>query len=341
MIKKTIRLGAALAALFMMSALSGAAVAADYPTMTIKFGDIVTHNFGYYHGMVAFKKAIEEKTGGRIKVDIFTDGALGTTRDVIDGVRLGTIQMSSAANANTQSLAPEHGIFDLPYLFTSRAAWRKVAYGPLGEQIGATIQPQGLKFLGWVNGGGRGIMSKKPITSPADLVGLKVRVLPDPLMLDIIKSMGGQPVAIDPGAIYTGLQQGVVNAVDCNVEIAASYSLAEVAKYYTETQDMMPPGEVLANLAWWNGLNKDTQTLIATLITTVYRPASDAFFADIDPTASVAEQTKQAHIITDKGVIMVKPDLAAFRKATRPVFDKYKAKFGAELVDKVIKAAGE
>ncbi len=341
MIDKLIRLGAALVGLLLMGALSAGSQAADYPTMTIKFGDIVTHNFGYYHGMVAFKQAIEEQTGGKIKVDIFTDGALGTTNDVLDGVRLGTIQMSSAANANTQSLAPEHGIFDLPYLFTSRTAWRKVAYGPLGEQIGATIEPQGLKFLGWVNGGGRGIMSKKPITSPADLVGLKVRVLPDPLMLDIIRSMGGQPVAIDPGAIYTGLQQGVVDAVDCNVEIAATYSLAEVAKYYTETLDVMPPGEVLANLAWWNGLNKDTQTLIATLITTVYRPASDAWFADIDPAAPLAQQAREAHVITDKGVTMVAPDLAAFRKATQPAFDKYKAKFGADLVDQIVKAAAE
>jgi TRAP-type C4-dicarboxylate transport system substrate-binding protein len=249
--------------------------------------------------------------------------------------------MSSAANANTQNLAPLHGVFDLPFLFSNFTEWRKIAYGPIGEEIGASIEPQGLKFLAWVNGGGRGIMSKKPITSPADLLGLKVRVLPDPLMLDTIKSMGGQPVAIDPGAIYTALQQGIVDAVDCNVEIAAAYSLPEVAKYFTETQDMIPPGEVLANLAWWNGLNKDTQALIMDLVVNVYRPASDAEWSDVEPTAPLADQTKAAHAITDKGVTMVQPDLAAFRKATQPVFDRYRAKFGADLIDRILKAAKE
>lgn len=318
-----------------------AASAQEYPDMTIKFGDVVTRTFAYYQGIEAFKKELAEKSKGKIKVEIFTDGALGNFKDILQATKNGTIQMSDSAVPITQSVAPLHAIFDLPYLFKTRESWKKVAYGPIGEEIGKTIEPQGMTFLGFMNGGGRGLLSRKPIKTPEDMKGLKVRVLPDPLIRDAFIAMGAQPVSTDPAEMYTALQQGVVDALDLTVELAITYHLNEVGKYYTETKQIMPPALVLANTAWWKGLNTDTQTLIQNAVTNTLRPVSDSHVADIDPRAPLETEKEQGAALVKAGVTIVKPDIDAFAKATAEVREKYRQKFGPELVDKIIKAQDE
>jgi tripartite ATP-independent transporter DctP family solute receptor len=327
-----------LTAFAMAMAASVAAQAQNYPDMTIKFGDVVNHNFAYYQGIVAFKKELADKSKGKIKVEIFTDGALGNFKDVLQATRNGTIQMSDQASPVTQSVAPLHAVFDLPFLFKSRESWKKVAYGPLGDEIGKTIESQGVKFLGWANGGGRGMLSRKPLKSPDDLKGLKVRVLPDPLIRDAFIALGAQPVTTDPAEMYTALQQGVVDALDLTVELATAYHLNEVGKYYTETKQILPAAMVLANMTWWNSLNKDTQDLIQNAVVNYFRPVSDSHVADIVPTDSLEKQKEQGSALTKVGVTIVKPDIAAFVKATAEVREKYRQELGAAMIDKIIKA---
>jgi len=316
------------------------ALAADYPAMTIKFGDVINRNFGYYHGMVAFKDEIEKRTGGKIKVEILTDGKLGSAKDVLEAVQLGAVQMAMNAGSYTQNIVPEHGIWDLPFLFKDRDAWRKLAYGPLGEEIGSKIQSRGLKFLTWCSAGGRGILSKKPIAAPADFVGQKIREQPDPVLVDFVKSMNGQPVVMNLPDVYTSLQQGILDGADVSVELVTAFKFYETAKYYTEIKHIITPGLVVANLAWWQGLDKNTQALIAELITTTFRKANDTWFAEVDPAAPLETQRAQAKVLTEKGITLVKPDLAALKKASMPVFEKQKAKIGKDLVDRVIVLVG-
>jgi tripartite ATP-independent transporter DctP family solute receptor len=320
--------------------LSGPALADDakYPEMTIKIGDVVNHNFAYYQGLVALQRDLAEKTGGRIKVDILTDGTLGNFKDVLQATQTGIIQMADQATPITQSMAPVHAVFDVPFLFKDRESWKKVAYGPIGDEIGKAIEAQGFKFLGFANGGGRGLLSKKPIASPDDLKGTKVRVLPDPLITDAFEAMGAQPVVTDPAEMYTALQQGVVDALDTTVELVQSYHLNEVGKFYTETKQIMPAALIIANKAWWDGLNKDTQDLIQASVTNVFRPASDAHVVDIVPTDSQEQQAQQGKALTDLGVTIVKPDVDAFRQATEKVREKYTQKLGADLVKRIVDA---
>jgi len=314
------------------------AKAQNYPDMTIKFGDVVSHNFAYYQGILAFQKRLAEKSNGKIKVQIFTDGALGNFNDVLQATRNGTIQMSDQATPVTQSVAPLHAVFDLPFLFKDRESWKKVAYGPIGDEIGKTIESQGVKFLGFANGGGRGLLSRKPIKTPEDLKGAKVRVLPDPLIRDAFIALGAQPVTTDPKEMYTALQQGVVDALDLTVELAISYHLNEVGKYYTETKQIMPAALVIANMAWWNGLNRETQDLIQSSVIDYFRPGSDSHVADIVPSDSLEKQKEQGAALAQIGVTIVKPEIDAFVKATVAVREKYRQQLGPDMIDKIIKA---
>jgi tripartite ATP-independent transporter DctP family solute receptor len=318
----------------------GAPVAAEYPNMTIRFGDVGNRNFGYYQGMVAFKDEVESKSGGRIKVEIITDLKLGTAKDVLDAVQLGTVQMTVNTAAYTQNLIPEHGVFNLPYLFKDRAVWEKFAYGPTGIELGNKLEARGLKFLTWCSAGGRGILSKKPLATPEDFKGQKVRSMPDPAIIDTLKAINGQPVVMNLPEVYTAMQQGILDAADLSIELILAFKIQETAKFYTETLHIMTPGMVVANMAWWKRQNQETQDLIESAIKTKYIPANDKFWIALDPASTLEAQTAAAKPLADKGVTIVKADLPALRKATAPIVEQYKAKIGKDYVEKVMKEVG-
>ena len=312
--------------------------AQDYPAMTIKFGDLLNRNFGYYQGIAAFKEDVEKRSGGKIKVDIITDNKMGTPKDALESLQLGAVQMAINTPAYTQGSVKEHMIWALPYMFKDRDTWQKFAYGPMGKELGDKIEPFGIKFLSWCSAGGRGFISKKPLATPADFSGLKIRSIPDPVVVDIIKSFSGQPVVMNIQEVYTSLQQGVLDGAELSIELATAFKFHEVAKYYTETAHNGTPGMVLANLAWWNKQPKAVQDLLEQAIQTSYRKANDEFYAAVDPRNNVQQQTVAAKILTDKSVTMVKPDLAAFKKSSAPVIEQFKGKIGKDYVERVLKA---
>jgi tripartite ATP-independent transporter DctP family solute receptor len=314
------------------------ASAAEYPQMTIKFADIINRNFGYYQGMLAFKSEIEKRSAGRIKLDLLSDGALGSPKDALEALQLGVVQMAMNAASYTQTVVPEHRVWDMPFLFKNREAWRRIAYGPIGKEIGDKLEPHGLKFLTWNSAGGRGILSKKPIAAPADFVGQKTREQPSPVLVDILKSFGAQPVVMNLGDVYTSLSQGVIDSADVSIELVTSYKFYEVAKYYTEIQHIMTPGLVMANLAWWRGLDKQTQDLIVEVVTTTFRETTDSWFVNVDPSTPVDDQRAAAKALVAAGVTMVKPNLEALRAASADVTEKYQGAVGADLLARVRQA---
>lgn len=317
---------------------AGSLHAAEYPDMTIRFGDVANKSFGYYQGMVAFKNEVESKSGGHIKVEIITDLKLGTAKDVLDAVQFGTVQMAINTAAYTQNLIPEHGIFNLPYLFKDRATWKKFSYGPMGQALGDKLETRGLKFITWCSAGGRGILSKRPLGSPKDFKGQKVRAMPDPAILDTLKAINGQPVVMNLPEVYTAMQQGILDAADVSIELVLAFKLYETAKYYTETLHIMTPGMVVANLPWWKKQNKETQDLITKAIKVNYIEANDKFWVAVNPADPIEKQRADAKPLVDKGVTLVAADLPALKKATAPIVEKYKDKIGRAYVEQVMKA---
>jgi len=321
--------------------LAGSAVrAAEYPEMTIKFGDIINRNFGYYQGMLAFKAEVEKQSGGRIKVELLSDGKLGSPKDALEAVQLGAVQMAMNAGSYTQNLVPEHGIWDLPFLFKDRQAWRVMAYGPLGREIGDRIESHGLKFLTWCSAGGRGILSKKPVAGAGDFAGQKIREQPDPVLVDLVKGWSGQPVVMNLGEVYTSLQQGILDGADVSIELVTAFKFHETARYYTEIQHIITPGLVVANLPWWKRLGRDTQELIEKVITTTFRETNDRWFVDVDPSWPQERQREAMKLLSERGVTIVKADIAGLKKSSLAVFESQKQKIGRDLVERVAKAVG-
>jgi TRAP-type C4-dicarboxylate transport system substrate-binding protein len=140
--------------------------------------------------------------------------------------------------------------------------------------------------------------------------------------------------------VYTSLQQGVLDGSELSIELVTAFKFNEVAKYYTETAHNGTPGMVLTNLAWWNKQPKIVQDLIEDVIQKNYRKTNDEFYANVDPFSTQQQQTLAAKVLTEKGVTMVKPDIVAFKKASSPVIDQFKAKIGKDYVESVLKAVG-
>ena len=311
------------------------AQAQDYPKMTIRFADIINRNFGYYQGMAAFKKEVEERSGGNITVDLISDGLLGGPKDVMEAAQFGAVEMAMGAASYTENLVPEHGIWNIPFVFANRDAWRKFAYSDLGQEVGETINSHGVKFLTWASAGGRGILAKKPIATPADLKGLKVRQQPTAVLVAALEAWGAQPVVMNLGDVYTSLEQGVLDAADLSVELVSSYDFDNTAKYYTELQHNMTAALVVANQAWWDGVDENTRQLLTEVITTTFRDVNDNWYTNIDVLAPIETQREQAKKFVDRGVTLVDPDRDAFREAASALIEQYTQKVGPDLVKKV------
>ncbi len=328
------------ASLGLSAAIPSAVRAQDYPTMTIKFGDLLNRNFGYYQGILAFKNEVEQRTGGRIKIDIITDNKMGTPKDALEALQLGAVQLAMNTPAYTQGTVKEHMIWALPYLIRDRATWRQFAYGPAGKELGDRVEAHGLKFLTWCSAGGRGFVSKKPLAGPADFKGQKIRAIPDPIVVEMIKSFGGQPVVMNIQEVYTGLQQGVLDGAELSIELVTAFKFTEVAKFYTESQHAYTPGMAMANLGWWKKQPKHVTDLFEEVLQSSFRKANDEWFVSVDPNAPAAEQAATAKILTDRGVTMVKADTAALRQASASVIEQFRGRIGADYLAQVMKAVG-
>jgi tripartite ATP-independent transporter DctP family solute receptor len=214
---------------------------------------------------VVFKNLVEAETGGKIQVKVFPAGQLGAERELIEATKLGTIQMC-AVSAAIAGYYKEAQVLDIPYLFPSApVAWR-VMDGPFGKEMAADIlKKTGMRVLAYGETGFRNFTtSTKLIKSPADMKGLKFRVMESPVYITLVKSLGGSPTPIAWSETYTALQQKVVDGQENPVSVILSNKLYEVQKYITLDQHTYGVDFILINEKFFQSLPKETQNILKT-----------------------------------------------------------------------------
>jgi len=262
---------------------------------------------------------INKATGGQDSLKVFSNSALGSEADTIDQVRIGAIDMVWANGTLFNAIVPESVIPSLPFLFRDVDHFRKVMYGPEGQKILDAFSSRGMVALAFYESGARSIYAKKPIHSPADMKGLKVRVQPSDLMVDEIKAMGGTPTPMPFAEVYTGLKTGLVDAAENNVSSYAETKHYEVAPIYSETQHAMTPEVLVFSKKIWDTLSPQEQAAIK-------KSAADSV-----PYYVKLWTAHEAAAMNDvvKGGVTVVPasqiDRAAFVKAMQPVWAKYES----------------
>jgi tripartite ATP-independent transporter DctP family solute receptor len=306
--------------------LAGAAVASA--GQTLKLAHAVGTQDPYQYGAERFKEIVERESGGRLSVQIFPAAQLGNEREIIEGVKLGTIEVGLVASAPLAGFSSAFLLFDLPFLFKDAAHARRVLDGLVGERVARTLEPQGIKVLAFNESGFRMMFnSKRPVTAPEDLKGLKFRVMENPVYVSLFKALGSSAVPIPFGEVYSSLQTGVVDGAEIPVNVIYANKFHEQAKHMALTRHTYTPTPFIANLGLVQSLPAEDQRLLQRAA----REAAAAQRALIDrKTAEYIELLKK------DGVRVTEVDTTAFRARAMPVYKEFEGKIGKELIEAVL-----
>ena len=289
-----------------------------------------THPAGYptVAAVESMGKKLETATQGRIRIQTFPGAVLGQEKEAVEQVQLGAIQMARISLGVIGPVVPEVDVFNMPFVFRDVNHMRAVIDGPIGQELldKVSASPARLIGLGWMDGGARSLYTKKPVRTPADLKGQKVRMMGNPLFVDTMNAMGGNGIAMAYGEVFTSLQTGVIDGAENN---PPSYFTANhyntPAKYYTQTNHLIIPEILVMSKVAWDKLSAADQALVRKLA----REAQMEQRALWDK--SVADYTAK---LKAAGVEFINIDNKPFYDATEPVRQKYGAKH-ADLMKRI------
>ena len=269
-------------------------------------------------------KKLEKETNGRISIQMYHSMQLGGEKEMIEQAQVGALQIARVSVGTLGPVVDDLNVFNMPFIFRDEAHMRKVIDGPIGEELLAkvTASPARLVALGWMDAGTRNVYSDKPVTKPADLKGMKIRMMGNPIFVETMNAMGGNGVAMGFNELYSAMQTGVVDGAENNEPTVLAQNHYQVAKIYSLTGHLIIPEMFVFSKVSWDKLAKDDQALLKKVSREAQMEQRGLWD---DKTAKATEELKA------KGVQFVPADKDAFFKATQPVRDKYGAKYSALL----------
>ncbi|WP_293696453.1 TRAP transporter substrate-binding protein [uncultured Agrococcus sp.] len=235
----------------------------DGDSITIQFGNVIspgdTQNVAYE----MFAELVNERSDGRITVEIYPDSQLGGENEMIEAVQAGQIQMTAPSVGVLANFDDSLTVFDFPFIFEDAETAYQVLDSELGDDILAGLEGSGLQALGWGENGFRNLaMTSGSVTSPSEMQGVKLRTMEVPLHIAFWESIGAAPTPMAFPEVYTALQQGVVDGVENPYELLHSANFTEPANYLTELRWIYDPEIILISESFLSGLSEEDQQII-------------------------------------------------------------------------------
>ncbi|NKB77221.1 MAG: DctP family TRAP transporter solute-binding subunit [Gammaproteobacteria bacterium] len=216
------------------------------------------------HGMEQFAAEVADKTEGRITSKIFHGGVLGSQPDAIEQLRLGALDFGVFSLGPMGQAVPETNVVSLPFIFKGIDQMYTLMDGEAGAAIGAGLEKKGIVALGWYDAGARSFYnSQKPINTPADVTGLKVRVMNNDLFVGMVESLGGNATPMAFAEVFQSIKTGVVDGAENNPPSYESTNHYEVAKYYSISEHLIIPECLCMSKKTWDGLSEADQKIVA------------------------------------------------------------------------------
>lgn len=284
----------------------------------------------------AFKKMVEERTDGAIRVDIYPAAQLGDARTIVEGVQMGTIEMADIENGPMGRFVPEAMLWDLPFIFRDIDHAHTVLDGDVGRFVQKKYDDVGIRHLAYNDGGFRYFTNNvRPITNMDDLKGLKIRVMESKVMIDTINAFGASAVPMAFGELYTALQQGVVDGQENPMNLIYSQRFYEVQKYLSLSGHFYYPRQYITNLNWFNNLSEEHQKIIA-------EAAKEA--CDIQREELAKYEIEMRKVLEEKGMEINEVEKTKFLEtAQQNIYPAYyetlgsgDEEYGKELVERVV-----
>ncbi len=288
--------------------------------MVLRYAENQPQNYPTTQAAYEFAKIVEEKTGGRIKVEVYYGAQLGDEKSVIEQMQFGAIDFTRVSLSPLAEFNKALNVLQLPYLYRDSDHMWKVLEGPIGDDFLASMTSNNLIGLSWFDAGARNFYnSVRPVTALADMKGLKIRVQESQQMMDMVAALGASPTPMSYGEVYSGLQTGVIDGAENNWPSYESTSHYEVAKYFVLDEHTRVPEMQMVSAITWNKLSAEDQVII--------RDAAEQS-AKIERELWAAEEKTAEDKVKAGGSVVT--DLAAgekqkFQDAMAPLYTKYGA----------------
>ncbi len=302
----------------LLACVFGGAMLATSPLMaaeTLKLSHNQDRTHPVHKAMELMAKRTAELSGGNLKIRIYPNAELGNQRESLELVQNGSLAMAKSNAAELEAFAKAYGAYNMPYLFKDRDHFYKAMQSDVGREILASSKDKGFLGLTYYDAGARSFYAKKPINSPADLKGLKVRVQPSPSALAMVTALGGSPTPLAYGELYTALQQGLIDAAENNLTALTLSRHGEVAKFYSEDEHTMIPDVLVISSKVWDKLSEKDRAAI--------QKAADESMLEMKKLWAESEKEERAKA-EKMGVTFVQPDKGPFRDAVKGMYDDLK-----------------
>ncbi|MGD9569453.1 MAG: DctP family TRAP transporter solute-binding subunit [Sedimentibacter sp.] len=329
-VKKIISIIMVLCVIFVLSGCSegssnAPAEDASNEELVFKFGHVLAPDHPYNLGAEKFKEILEANAPQPVRVEVFHSSQLGSERDLTEGLQLGTVDLALVPGT-IASFEPKMKLFSLPFLFNDEEHAHKVLDGEVGSEIAADLPSKGLRLLAyWENGFRNVTNSKKPINTPDDLKGLKIRVPEDKIYVETFTAWGSNPVTMSFGELYTALQQKTIDAQENPLAIIYTNKFNEIQGYLSLTKHIYGTAPLLISEITWNKLSPEMQSAIQ----------------------SAAEQARdyERQLLAEKNATYLKEleaagmkindvNVESFNKTTESIYAPYVGEFG-QYIEKI------
>lgn len=303
------------AALLLVSVLTAGCGEAAGGPKTAYLAHTLPTSHPVHRAIEVFADALDSLSGGEMAIDIFPDGRLGTEREVLELLQLGSIPLTKVSAAAMANFAPDYEVLGVPYLFRDEEHLFRVLEGDIGRAILDSGQDKLLRGLAFYNAGSRSFYTTGgAVRTPADLRGQKIRVMNHALSVEMVNALGGSATPMAYGELYTALQQGVVDGAENNAPSFVTSGHYEVAKYYTLDEHTSLPDVLVISTTYYDGLTEQQRAWLREAAE-LSVPAQRRYWA-----AAVAADLATARAA---GVEIVEPDKAAFREAAAGVIEGF------------------
>lgn len=295
--------------------------------VVLRLGHSLDPQHSVHKAMVYMAKRLAEYSHGTMELKIYPGSQLGSEREMIELLQIGSLAMTKVSASPLEGFAPAMKIFSIPYVFRDNAHYWRVLNSDVGESLLEGLESYRLKGLGYYDAGSRSFYTTdRPIYTPGDLKGLKIRVLNSPTAVATVRALGAAATPVSWGELYTALQQGVVDGAENN---PPSYYLSrhyEIARYYTLDEHTSVPDVILCSLAVWNSLTPQQQTWLR-------QAMADSVTYQRQLWKASSEASLEA--VIKEGVTVIRPDKQAFVDAVQPLHDSLSGTPEGDLLNKI------
>ena len=297
-------------------------------TKYLKLAHVLDVTHPVHKGILHLAEKVAEKSGGKLQIEVYPSKQLGTERQCLELLQIGSLAMTKVSAAVMENFSPKIRILSLPYIFRGREHAYKVLDSEIGKNLLAQSEKFRLRGLGYFDAGQRSFYTKeRPIKTPADLEGMKIRVMESPMAMKLVQSLGGSPTPISWGELYTALQQGIVDGAENNPPSFYTSRHYEVCKYYSLNEHTFIPDILVIGTEIWKSLDPSEKQWLQESVDEAVHYQRQLW---------VAAEKEALAAVQKAGVEIIRPDKSTFSDKTKVLLEDFRSdKAVYELIQRI------